>query len=156
MKTKLGKYIGILSMLGLLSSCAQTGALQAENAQIRKAAESARTSADHNRLAQSYQNSAKELRLKAEEQKKLLQHYEEKSYLYGRQAQDNKSHTSALLSKYERAVEDTVKQAAYHQNMAAELAKGNYAVPAEGPRHESEARIGVDPSDWHGGSGKTL
>ncbi|MBA4141731.1 MAG: hypothetical protein H0X43_01745 [Nitrosospira sp.] len=147
MKTKLGKYIAILSMLGLLASCAQTGALEAENAYIRKAAESARTPADHYSLAQQYQNTSRELQVKAEEQRKLLQHYEEKSYLYGRQAQDNKSHTSALLSKYERAVEDTVKQAAYHQNMAAELTKGNYAVPAEGPaRQESKAKMGTDPS----------
>jgi hypothetical protein len=35
------------------------------------------------------------MQAKAEEQKKLLQHYEEKSYLYGREAQDLISHTGA-------------------------------------------------------------
>ena len=82
------------------------GPLEAQNANARKAAESARTYADHDRLAKQYESAAKELLVKAEEQKKLLQHYEEKSYLYGRQAQDNKSHTAALLSRYQRAVED--------------------------------------------------
>ena len=93
-------------MLGFLTACAQMGPHEAENATARKATESARTYAEHDRLAQRYQSAAKELRAKAEEQKKQLQHYEEKSYLYGRQAQDNKSHTAALLSRYERAVED--------------------------------------------------
>ena len=43
---------------------------------------------------------------KAEEQKKLLEHYEEKSYLYGRQAQDLESHTSALVRKYEETEQE--------------------------------------------------
>ena len=80
---------------------------------------------------------------KAEEQKKRLQHYEEKSYLYGRQAQDNKSHTAALLPRYERAVEDNVKLAAFHRNMAAELAKGNYATSdRQDDGREVKAKIG--------------
>ena len=41
MKTKLGKFVAVLSMLGLLASCAQMGPLEAQNADIRKAAESA-------------------------------------------------------------------------------------------------------------------
>ena len=71
--------------------------------------------------------------------------YEEKSYLYGRQAQDNKSHTAALLSRYERAVEDNVKLAAHHRNMAAELAKGNYAASdRQDDGREIKAKIGED------------
>ena len=121
------------------------GPHEAENATARKATESARTYAEHDRLAQRYQSAAKELRAKAEEQKKRLQHYEEKSYLYGRQAQDNKSHTAALLSRYERAVEDNVKLAAHHRNMAAELAKGNYATSdRQDDGREVKAKIGED------------
>jgi hypothetical protein len=138
MKTTVGKHLAVLSMLGFLASCAQMGPHEAENGIARKAAQSARTYADHDRLAQRYQATARELRVKAEEQKKLLQHYEEKSYLYGRQAQDNKSHTWALVSRYERAVEDNVKLAAHHRNMAAELAKGNYAT--SGAPHQDENR----------------
>jgi predicted small lipoprotein YifL len=150
MKTTIGKHLAVLSMLGFLTACAQVGPLEAENATARRATETARTYSDHDRLAQRYQNTAKELRVKAEEQKKLLQHYEEKSYLYGRQAQDNKSHTAALLSRYERAVEDNVKLAAHHRNMAAELAKGNYAAsdaPRQDDTREIKAKVSSDPGN---------
>lgn len=150
MKTTVGKHLAVLSMLGFLTACAQMGPHEAENAPVRKAAESARTYADHDRLAQRYQSAARELRVKAEEQKKLLQHYEEKSYLYGRQAQDNKSHTQALVSRYERAVEDNVKLAAHHRNMAAELAKGNYATSdasGQDDAREIKAKISADPGN---------
>ena len=86
----------------------------------------ARTYADHDSLAKQYENTAKKLLVKAEEQKKLLQHYEEKSYLYGRQAQDRQSHTWALLRKDEKVAKETIKQAAFHQKMAQGLAKGDY------------------------------
>ena len=150
MKTTVGRRLAVLSMLGFLTACAQMGPHEAENATVRKAAESARTYADHDRLAQRYQSAARELRVKAEEQKKLLQHYEEKSYLYGRQAQDNKSHTQALVSRYERAVEDNVKLAAHHRNMAAELAKGNYATSDASRQDDSreiKAKISADPGN---------
>jgi hypothetical protein len=145
MKTTIGKHLAVLSMLGFLTACAQMGPHEAEDATARKATESARTYAEHDRLAQRYQSAAKELRAKAEEQKKRLQHLEEKSYLYGRQAQDNKSHTAALLSRYERAVEDNVKLAAHHRNMAAELAKGNYAASdRQDDGREIKAKISED------------
>jgi hypothetical protein len=150
MKTTIGKHLAVLSMLGFLTACAQMGPHEAENVTARKAAESARTYADHDRLAQRYQSTARELRVKAEEQKKLLQHYEEKSYLYGRQAQDNKSHTQALASRYERAVEDNVKLAAHHRNMAAELAKGNYATSDASRQDDSraiKAKVSADPDN---------
>ncbi len=57
-------------------------------------------------------------RRKAEEQKKLLQHYEEKSYLYGREAQDLISHTSALVRKYGETAQENRKEAALHRQMA--------------------------------------
>jgi len=153
MKSKIGKLFAALAIT-LLASCAQMGPLEAQNADIRKAAENARTHADHNRLAKQYESTAKELLVKAEEQKKLLQHYEEKSYLYGRQAQDHKSHTSALLNKYQQAAAETIKQAAFHHKIAAELAKGDHA--AQLSNKESKARIEANPEDWNGNPGKAL
>ena len=123
MKTKLGKFVSVLSMLGLLASCAQMGPLEAQNAAAHKAAATATTYTDHERLAKQYENSAKESLVKAEEQKKLLQHYEEKSYLYGRQAQDLQSRTSALLHKYQQTAEENIKQASFHHKVASELSK---------------------------------
>jgi len=142
MKTKLGKLVSVLSMIGLLASCAQMAPMEAQNASLRKAAETATTYADHEKLAKQYESSAKESLVKMEEQKKLLQHYEEKSYLYGRQAQDFKSHTEALLHKYQQTAEENIKQASYHHKMASELGKANYATPANNREHK--ARIGAD------------
>ena len=154
MKTQLGKFVSILSMLGLLASCAQMGPLEAQNAEARKAAATATTPADHERLAKKYESSAKESLVKAEEQKKLLQHYEEKSYLYGRQAQDFKSHTEALLHKYEQTAEESIKQASYHHKVASELPKNDYAN--QGNNRENKAKIGTDSENWNGNSGKSL
>ncbi len=140
----------ILSTLGLLASCAQMSPLEAQNDNIQRAGKSAKTYADHDKLAKQYQNTAKEMLTKVEEQKKLLQHYEEKSYLYGRQAQDKQSHTSALLHKYERTAEEDIKQAAFHQQMASELAPRDHATPAEKRRernNENNAKVESDPNE---------
>lgn len=135
MKEKIEKILVLLSMLGLLASCAQTQvrppeAQRAQNAHARGAAE-ARTHVDHSNLARQYENMARELLAKTEERKKLLQHYEEKSYLYGKRAQDMQSHTWALLHKYEKTTKETVKQAAFHRRMASELAESDYAKRAD-------------------------
>ena len=62
------------------------------------------------------------MQVKAEEEKKLLEHYEEKSYLYGRRAQDLKAHTAALVRKYTKSAEENMKQAVLHRKMAREQA----------------------------------
>jgi outer membrane murein-binding lipoprotein Lpp len=142
MNAKIGKLVAVVSMFGLLAGCAQTGAIEANNAELNQAAQNARTYADHDRLAKQYKNNARQLLVKADEQKKLLSQYQEKSYMYGRQAQDLQSHTVALLHKYERAVESNIQQAAYHQKMAAELAKGDYA--AERSERENKAKAGTN------------
>ncbi len=149
-KTKSGTFVAILSALGLLASCAQMSPLEAQNDNINRAGKSAKTYADHEKLAKQYQNTAKEMLRKAEEQKKLLQHYEEKSYLYGRQAQDKQSHTSALLHKYERTAEEDIKLAAFHRQMASELAPRDHATPAEKRQernHENNAKVESDPNE---------
>ena len=150
MKTKSGTFIAVLSTLGLLASCAQMSPLEAQYDSTRKAAQNARTYADHNNLAKQYENTAKEMLIKAEEQRKLLEQYEEKGYLYGRQAQDVQSRTWALLNKYKQGAEETIHQAAFHQRMASELAKRDYAAPTEtlSQRNlENKAKIGSDPKD---------
>ncbi|MEP6606938.1 MAG: hypothetical protein ABJA60_12610 [Nitrosospira sp.] len=87
-------------------------------------------------LAQRYENTAKEMLVKVEEQKKRLQHYDDKSYLYGREGQDFQSHALALLRKYERAAEEATTQA-FHHGRALELAKRDNDTTAETPRQLS-------------------
>lgn len=115
--------------LGFTAACAQMSSHEVvQNENIRQAAQNARTYSDHNALASYFENAAREIQTKAKEQKKLLEHYEEKGYLYGRQAQDLKSHTAALVRKYEETVEENIKEAAAHRLMALEQAQGNLAV----------------------------
>ena len=60
-------------------------------------------------------------------QKQLLEHYEDKSYLYGRQAQDLQSRTTALVRHYEKTVKTHIQEAALHRQMASKLGE-NHAV----------------------------
>lgn len=127
MKKRTGKFVVVLSMLGVLASCAQMAPLEVRNADTRRVADNARTYSDHHSVARQYEITAKALLAEVEKQKKLIEHYEDKSYLYGKRAQDMRSHTWALLRKYEKVAEETVKQAAFHQKMASELARNDHA-----------------------------
>ncbi|SCY34872.1 hypothetical protein SAMN05216420_10511 [Nitrosospira sp. Nl5] len=115
--------------LGLLAACAQLTPLEAvQNTNIRKAVQNARTRSDHDALTKYFEGAAREMQTKAEEQRKLLEHYEEKGYLYGRQAEDRKSRTWALARKYEESAQANIKEAAAHRQMALEAAQGSYAA----------------------------
>lgn len=115
--------------LGLLASCAPMTSHEAiQNTNIRKAVQNARTRSDHDALTMYFEGAAREMQTKAEEQKRLLEHYEQKSYLYGRQAQDLKSHTWALARKYEETAEANIKEAAAHRQMALEAEQRSYVA----------------------------
>ena len=149
-----------LSMLGLLASCAQLGSFEAQNTDIGKAAQNTRTHADHDNLAKQYENTAKEMQVKAEEQRKLLQHYEDKSYLYGTNGQTFQAHTSAMIRSYERAARESLNEATFHRKVAAELAKRDYATSAETlsqrNNRENKAKVGPDSTDKIESPGKAL
>ena len=81
--------------LGLLAACAPMSPYEVVNSpDVLQRVENARTRTDHAALVTYFENLAVEMRIKAEEQRQLLQHFQEKSYLYGRQAQDLKSHSA--------------------------------------------------------------
>lgn len=138
------RILTVLSF-GLLAACAQMSPHEAvQNANTRRVAQKARTPGDHDALSKYFENAAREMQTKADEQKKLLEHYEEKGYLYGRRAQDLKSHTAALLHKYEANVDENIRAAAAHRQMAVEQAKREFAtregrvVNAESHAHSSK------------------
>jgi hypothetical protein len=87
-----------------------------------------KTSGDHDRIARQYENTARELFAKAGEHKKQLQHYEDKSYLYGRRGQDFRSQAVALERKYKLAAEKATAHAAFHNRMATERVQRDYAA----------------------------
>lgn len=119
---KIRQLLVITAMLGLLASCAPMSPYETVNSPVlRKTVQNARTRGDHEALTKYFEKLAEEMRIKAEEQRKLLEHYQEKSYFYGRQAQDRQSHTWALMVKYEQALKKSLIKAASHRQIAAKL-----------------------------------
>ena len=136
MKTK--NIFAALSMIGFLTSISPFAAAT-ENPDIRTAAQNAVTRSDHEAVAKSYEDEARQMQAKVKEQQELLERYENKSYLYGRQAQDLQSHTTALIRNYEQVVNRDMKEAAVHRQIASKLEQ-NHAASS------SQQRIAVDAS----------
>lgn len=72
----------------------------------------------HESIAWYYEEEVKKNQARAEELKLLLKHYENKSYLYGKKAQDLQAHTSALLHKHTQAASSDAAEAAAHRRIA--------------------------------------
>jgi hypothetical protein len=112
MKTKL--LLTLLLIFGLVSACAE---MDPHPMNMDLAVQNAETKADHEALAKHYEEVAGEMRAKAEEHKKLLSHYQSKSYRYGKQAQDFKAHCERLVDVYEKAAEENLEMARMHRQM---------------------------------------
>jgi hypothetical protein len=130
--------LSLLSLFSLLSPAVSA----VEDIDITAVAQNAITRSDHEAAAVYYEDSAREMQAKAQEQKQLLEEYESKSYLYGRRSQDLQSHTYALVRKYEKEAKTNIKEAALHRQMAASAEENGYTVPqleklsiAHGIRH---------------------
>lgn len=108
----------------LLTGCAQISSHEARhNTNILKAEQDTRTPGEHAALAKHFEEAAKEMHSKANEQKKLLTRYEEKHYLYDRAPHDLEAHTRALILKYEQAANACSEAAVSHRKMASEPAE---------------------------------
>jgi len=112
MKNKL--LITLFLAIGLLSACAE---FDPHSMDMNQAVHNAKTKADHEALAQHYEEAAREMQVKVEEHKKLLSQYQSKSYLYGRQAEDFKAHCERLIDVYEKAAEENLSMAKMHRQM---------------------------------------
>ncbi len=125
---KVKKLITAISLLCLATACAPMSAYESVNSpELIRAAESAQSYRDHHALTTRFENLARDMHTKTKEQKQLLEHYQDKSYLYGRQAQDRQAHTWALIRKYEQAERTSLAKAASHRQIAAELERRNYS-----------------------------
>lgn len=113
-------FFAAFAVLGLLASCAQMERYHPMD--MTQAVQSAKTRADHEALARHYENMAQTMQEKMQKHKKLLEQYETQnySYHYGRDAEDLKAHSHALIRFYEQAAEANMNMAASHQKMAAE------------------------------------
>ena len=129
MKTKFGNIFAALAMAGLLVSMSPV-AIAAEpidTPEIRAAIQNATSWSDHEAVAKYYEDAATQMQAKVTEEKELLEQYENKSYLYGRQAQDLQSHTAALIRHHEQTVAADMQEAALHHQMASKL-DGDHAA----------------------------
>jgi len=107
-----------LSVLVILSFLASSLSMAAESESVSDAEKKAKTNFDHIKLAEYYENQAKEMNAKAEEERKLLEEYKSHSEYYGRQGLDFESHHEALLREYTKAAERNTQMAVSHRNMS--------------------------------------
>lgn len=127
---KIKKIIAALSLLSFLvaMNSPALAAAEIENFDVNVAAQNAVTRSDHVAVAKYYEDVARKMQAKVEEQKLLLAQYEDRSYLYGREAQDLQAHTHALVLKYEKEAKANVKEAALHRQMALKLEDDIYSA----------------------------
>ena len=125
----------MLSMAALLVSMSPLAiaAGPIDTPEIRAAVQKATTRSDHEAVAKYYENAATQMQAKVKEEKELLEQYENKSYLYGRQAQDLQSHTAALIRRHEQTVAADMQEAALHRQMASKLDKNHAASGTQSP-----------------------
>ncbi|WP_027149495.1 hypothetical protein [Methylobacter tundripaludum] len=108
MKTKL---LTLLLAVGLLSACAE---MNPHPMDMNLAVQTAKTKADHEALAEHYEEAAKDMQLKVEEHKKLLSQYQSKGF---RQSKILKDHCQRLINAYEKAVQENLSMATLHRQM---------------------------------------
>jgi pyruvate kinase len=110
----------ILSLLGLSALLTPVArAVEANDvSNILVAAQNATTPTEHEAIAKYYEDTVKAMRAKLQEQQQLLEHYQDKSYLYARQAQDLQAHADALARRYEQAVKTNTQEVTLHRQMA--------------------------------------
>lgn len=108
---------GLLA-LGALAGCAQHNPHPMD---MSAAVQGARSKADHEALADHYEQAARDADAKAAEQQKMLDQYKSHGYLYGKQVYTLQEHCDALISNYQRAAKANRQLAKLHRDMAASL-----------------------------------
>lgn len=128
---KTGKVIALLYVPGmaaaLLVAVLFSSAVSAADADAE--VQSAVTLDDYETKAKFHENAAREMQAKAQEQKRLLEHYEDKSYLYGGKAQDLQGYAHAMARKYNNDAKKHARQAELHRQRAIQLATLNASPP---------------------------
>jgi len=106
-----------------LSACTQ---MNPQPLDLSQAIKDAETKADNKTLAEQYEEAANEMQLKVNENKKLLSQSESNGYLFGRQAEDIKEHSYALMKVYERDAATDRKMAEMYRQLARKDHKSSF------------------------------
>lgn len=116
-----GGFFALLFLVGSLGACAPMSKnIVKEDVASHAAIQDIATPGGHYALAKRSEDAAREMREKAEEQKALLQQYENGN-MYGWQSHGLKSNALALIRKYEQAAQSKMREAASHRQMAQKL-----------------------------------
>ncbi len=107
-------FVAVLAVLGLLASCAQ---MALHPMDMSQAVKSAKTSADHEALAKHYEETAKRMQAKAQQQRNMLEKYGIRTDVG---ADNQMEYSQVLIRRYEEAAEANMSMAASHRKMAAE------------------------------------
>ena len=112
----------LLFLVGLLGACAPMSKNVVKERVASHAAiqQNTATPSEHHALAKHFEDAAREMQAKAEEQKALLQRYENGN-LYGWQSHSLKSNALALIRKYEQAAQSKMREAVSHRQTAQKL-----------------------------------
>ncbi len=76
---------------------------------------------DHEALAKYYEGLVSEAKVRLQENKEILKEYEEHPYYFGRQGMEVKSHASANIREYEKALLESQINADIHRRIALEM-----------------------------------
>jgi hypothetical protein len=106
-----------------IPAAVQDAISRSDSAAIAKYYEQA-SSKRHEAVAEHYETVAREMQDKILEQKQLREHYQNKSYFYGKAAPDLQARADALIRKYELSAKENLQEAAVHRQLASKL-KGN-------------------------------
>jgi hypothetical protein len=109
---------------------------RSDHAAIAKYYEEA-SSKRHETVAEHYENAAREMQDKILEQKQLREHYQNKSYFYGKAAPDLQAHADALIRKYELSAKANLQEAAVHRQLASKLRGNSNSASAAGKSGET-------------------
>jgi hypothetical protein len=128
-------------VLIVLASCVQME--HQSSVDMNPTVQSPKTIVDHEALARRYENAAKIMLVKIQEQKVLVEKYDEESnrygqeaekgifnthrlrgddenYFFAKRAEDNKLKSQALIRSYEKEVEENMSRAALHWKLVTE------------------------------------
>ncbi|MEY2681180.1 MAG: hypothetical protein RL661_1411 [Pseudomonadota bacterium] len=80
--------------------------------------QTAETREAHNSLADHYEDIAQTMDADAAEERRMLDKYITSPHKYGKQIQDIKGRSNAMIRDFERAATESRKMAAYHRQLA--------------------------------------
>ncbi len=104
---------------------------------------------DHEALAKHYESLVEEAKVRLQENKKVLEEYEDHPYYYGRQGQDIRSHASANIREYEKTLKENLANVDVHRRMAAEQ-QNNQVNKAEASQNRDFTAAKPEYSDNRG------